>query len=319
MEPTVVTDTPLIDEIREKTFDQILREQAATRSKDSTKSLEPQETDEEKKKKDDVVKAEQEAKEKATIAEADKHDAEVAAKAAQDVLDKQLAEEQKKADALKAEEAEKKRLEDLKPKFTGKDEKGNVSPLNYEELTAESVRIAKEEAKREILAELAAKEQAIKAEQDKAQQTVEQQKAQQKSIEDSLQKELDRDLKALYAANDMPKIGDPKDENDPGNKAFKHLFETAQRVNGERIGKGLDPIRSIQVIRYGKDENGKPFYTPLAPLAGHDAPVFGSESSLSNEPPEDQYIPSRDRSKSMTQLVKEEAARLAKKLNVRGR
>jgi hypothetical protein len=116
----------------------------------------------------------------------------------------------------------------------------------------------------------------------------------------------------------MPKITDPKDENELGNKEYRNLFETAQKVNAERAAKGQTLIRSIQTIRYGKDVNGKAYYTPLAKPAGHDAPVLGSESTLSNELPEDKYIPSRDRGKSMTTLIKEEAKRLGRNLNIRG-
>lgn len=315
MDKTVVTDKPLIEEIREKTFDQILREQATSRNEDATKPLEIEETDEEKKKKEDDAKAAQEAKDKADAetkaVDAKKHDEEVAVKAAQEVIDRQKAEEKEKADKIKAEEDEKKRQEDLKPKYSGKDKDGNSVPLSYEEMNAESVRIAKEEAKREVLAEIDAREKAKADEQTRATQTVEQQKAAQKTVEDQLQAELDSDLKDLYAANKLPKIGDPKDENDPGNKEFKNLFETAQRVNGERLTKGLPPIRSIKLIYYEH-------YKPLEKPAGNDAPVVGNESSQSHEPPEDKYVPSRDRNKSMTQLVKEEAARLGRKLNVRG-
>ncbi len=314
----VVTEPNILEEIREKTFDQILREQAQSRKEDPTEPLELEETEEDKKKKEEEEKAAEERKTQEAAEAQKKHDEEIATRAAQEVADKIKAEEQAKIDKLHAEEEEQKRQESLKPKFTGKDENGNTVPLSYEELHAEDVRVAKEEAKREVFAELEARERAKQEEAAQHTQSLEQQKAQQKEIEDQLQKELDSDLKAIYTAGDMPKIGDPKNENDEGNKAFKHLFETAQRVNGERIGKGLPAIRSIQMIRYGKDENGKPFYTPLEKPAGHDAPVLGSESSLSHEAPVDEYIPARDRGKSMTQLIKEEAARLGKKLNIRG-
>lgn len=313
----VVTDTeeknPFISEVREKTFSEILKEQAESRNK-SDNTPDP----EEEKKKEEELKAKEE-KEKQELEESrKKHDEEVALKAAQDVIDKQKEEEKAKEDALKAEEDEKKRQEDLKPKFTGKDKDGNVVPLSYEELTAESVRIAEEKALERFRLEQSQKEAKIKEEQDTKNQTAEQQKEAQKTFEENLQKELDSDLASIYAAGDMPKIKDPKDEKDVGNREFKNLFETAQKVNGERIAKGLPPIRSIQVIRYAKDEKGVPYYKPLEKLPGHDAPVLGSESTISKTPSEDKYIPSRDRHKSMAQLIKEEAERLGRKLNVRG-
>src|ERR1035437_10119035 len=300
-------EQPLIEEVRNKSFEQILKEQS-TKPLEEEKVVEP--TDEEKKAKEEQEAKDAEEKIKADEAASKKRDEEIASKAAQDVVDAQKKEEQAKLDKVKADEDEVKRQEDLKPKFTGKDKDGNVVPLSYEELNAENVRIAKEEAKREVLAELDAREKVKSDEATKATQTKEQQAEAQKGFEAQLQTELDEDLKAIDAAGDMPKITDPKDENELGNKEYKNLFETAQKVNAQRLAAGKTLIRSIQTIRYGKDETGKAYYTPLAKPAGHNAPVLGSESTLSNEAPEDKYIPSRDRGKSMTQLIKEEAKRL---------
>lgn len=304
-------EKPFIEQVREKSFSEILQEQSQPQ-KAEEKPTEP--TNEDKKKEEDekAAKEAQDAKEKIEAEEADrKRQEDIATKAAQDVVDKQKAEETAKSDAIKADEAEKKRLEDLKPKFTGKDKDGNTVPLSYEELHAEDVRVAKELAKEEIRAELKAEKDKEKAEADKQAQTVEQQKATQKSFEDQLQKELDADLNDLYANGKLPKVTDPKNENDIGNKEFKNLFETAQKVNAERMAKGEAPIRSIKLIYYEH-------YKPLGKLAGHDAPVMGNESPLGHEAPDDKYIPSRDRNKSMTQLVKEEYQRLTKRNNVRG-
>jgi len=311
MTETVITEKPLLEEIREKSFDQLVRDQY---NPEDQAPQHTEETDEEKKKKDDEkrVQADKEKIEsESRMAEERKWTEDIAQKAAQQVLEKQRSEEQEKLDKVKAEEDEKKRLEDLKPRFTGKDRDGNTVPLSYEELHAEDVRVAEERAVARIHAELKAVEETKQAEITRQTQTLEQQKSQQKSIEDQLQKELDSDLRDLYSANKMPKISDPKNENDPGNKEFKNLFETAQRVNGERMAQGLSPIRSIKLIYYEH-------YKPLAPPPGHDSPVFGNESTISSEPPADKYVVSRDRGKSMAQLVKEEAARLGKRLNVRG-
>lgn len=309
-EEKVLTDKPLITEIREKSFNDILREQADSRNKEEV--TEP--TEEEKKKEEDekAAKEAQNAKEKVEAEEADrKRQEEIATKAAEDVINKQKEEEKAREDKIKAEEAEKQRQEDLKPKFTGKDAEGNVVPKNYEEITEEATRIAEAKALDKIRAEQAEKASEAKKIQDEKTQSETQKKEQQKSFEDQLQKELDADLNDLYASNKLPKVKDPKDENDEGNKEFKNLFETAQRVNAERIAKGLPIIRSIKLIYYEH-------YKPLKQPAGGDAPVMGSESTLSREAPEDKYIPSRDRNKSMAQLVREEALRLGKKVGIRG-
>jgi hypothetical protein len=309
-------EQPLIEEVRNKSFEQILKEQSTKPLEEEVKVVEP--TDEEKKAKEDQEAKDAEEKIKADEVASKKRDEDIAAKAAQDVIDAQKKEEQDKADKVKADEDEAKRQEDLKPKFTGKDKDGNTVPLSYEELTAENTRIASELAADKIRQELADKEKVKTDEETKATQTKEQQAEAQKGFEAQLQTELDEDLKAIYAAGDMPKITDPKDENELGNKEYRNLFETAQKVNAARATAGKTLIRSIQTIRYGKDETGKAYYTPLAKPAGHNAPVLGSESTLSNEAPEDKYIPSRDRGKSMTQLIKEEAKRLGRNLNIRG-
>lgn len=310
---TKTEEKPLLEEIRNKSYYDILKEQreAATKPLEE-KSEEPTEEQKKKEEEERLTKEADEAKKKVEEEEqARKRDEEIARKAADDVIAKQKAEEEEKKRLALEEEEAKKRAEELKPKFTGKDKDGNVVPASYEELTAESVRIAKLQAKQETLAELEAKEKEKQQEQERIQKAEEDRKAQQKSFEDQLQKELDDDLKELYAANKLPKVKDPNDPNDIGNKEFKNLFETAQKVNAERMAKGEPPIRSIKLIFYEH-------YKPLGQLPGHDAPVLGGESTISHELPEDKYIPSRDRNKTMTQLIKEEAARMQKKLNIRG-
>lgn len=330
---TVVTTPPaeekkdptLLEEVRGKSFNQILREQAEARQKatsgeDDSKT---QETEEEKKKKEEDEKAAKEAEEaKRKVEEeeaAKKRDAEIAKQAADEVLRKQ--EEEKKAaeEKAKAEEEAKKREEALKPKFTGKDKDGKVVPKDYDELALESARIGKEQALKELEEKEAAKAAADKKAQEDKEAAEKAQKERQVAIEAELQKQMDADLTAMYAAGDMPKVKDPKDENDPGNKEFKHLLETAQKVNADLIAKGQKPIMSLQVIRYGKGEDGKPYYTPLVTKpAGHDAPVLGSESPISHEAPDDKYVVSRDRHKSVKQIMREVQEAARKKLNVRG-
>jgi hypothetical protein len=305
-------EKPLGQEVREKSFQQLLREQRDATQKPETPATPDPETPA-----PDAVSDEQKAKEAEAKAAADKQEeenrqADLAKKAAEEVIKKQEEEKQKKQDRIKAEEAAKAKEEELKPKFTATDKDGNPVPKNYDEIAAESARIAEEKALARLRAEQQEKEAEaarVAAEKTKNEETI---KAQQKAAEEQLQKELDTDLNDLYAGNKLPKIKDPKDPNDPGNKEFKNLFETAQKVNAERMAKGEPPIRSIKLIYYEH-------YKPLAKPAGHDAPVLGSETTISNEPPVDKYVVARDRNKSMAQLVKEEAMRAAKKLQIRGK
>jgi len=291
---------------RNLTFSQIVEKQQKEREKLEADKKEDEKPDTEVVK-DDKPTDEEVAKQKQLDAEtAEKRQAELAAKTAAEVVEKQrLAEEDRKAKEQQALDAEKKRQEALKPKFTGVDKDGNPLPKSYDEIAAESARIAKEEA----TAEIRAKEAATKA------------------FNEGLQKEMDADLNAIYKANDLPKIkveikdaSDPTDPgfSDPGYKEREHLFKTAVKVNSQRMAKGQPLIRSIQMIRYGKDpETGKAYYTPLTKqVAGHNAPVFGNESSQSEEISE-KYNIKTDRNKSYAQIIREERQRLASKANVR--
>lgn len=321
-EPTVVTDKkeekkdkPIGIEVREKTFHQILKEQ---QQKLNTPEEEKKEEPKPEEKVDEEAQKAKEAEEnRKREEEAAKEREEIARKAAEEVVKKQEEEKQKEADRVKAEEEAKKREEALKPAWqkdpnAPKDETGKPIPQSYDQLAEEAARIGEEralarmEAKQAEERAEAAKQEAAKA------QTEEQQKAATEAMEKQIQSEIESDLNDLYANNKLPKIKDPKDENDPGNKEYRNLFETAQKVNAERIAKGQAPIRSLKLIYYEH-------YKPLGKPAGHDAPVLGGESTISNEPPEDKYIVSRDRNKSIAQMVKEEYARMRKGINVRGK
>lgn len=310
---------PLGIEVREKSFQQILREQQEERNKPAEET--PIEPTEEEKKAEDEKKAKEaedtKIKEEADKKAEDEKQAAIAQKAAEDVIKKQEDERQKEIDRVKAEEEEKKRQEALKPSWqtdpnAPKDKDGNPIPQSYDQIANEAARIAEEKAYARIKAEQDKKITNDKADQETKQKQEQQVKDQQKVLADQLQSELDADLTDLYAGNKLPKIKDPKNENDPGIKEQRNLFETAQKVNADRMSKGLPPIRSIKLIYYEH-------YKPLGKLAGHDAPVLGSESNQSDELPEDRYIPSRDRNKSISQLVKEEAAKFAKKVMIRGK
>jgi len=313
---------------RNLTFSQIVEKQQKEREKLEADKKEDEKPDTEVVK-DDKPTDEEVAKQKQLDAEtAEKRQAELAAKTAAEVVEKQrLAEEDRKAKEQQALDAEKKRQEALKPKFTGVDKDGNPLPKSYDEIAAESARIAKEEATAEIRAELAEKEAKAKETQDQEAKVKADKEAATKAFNEGLQKEMDADLNAIYKANDLPKIkveikdaSDPTDPgfSDPGYKEREHLFKTAVKVNSQRMAKGQPLIRSIQMIRYGKDpETGKAYYTPLTKqVAGHNAPVFGNESSQSEEISE-KYNIKTDRNKSYAQIIREERQRLASKANVR--
>lgn len=308
-------EKPLGVEVREKSFHQILKEQQEERSKPAEEQPDAQivadkakEEEEKKAKDEEEAKAKQEADRKLE----DDRQAAIAKSAAEEVVKKQEEEKQRELDRVKAEETEKERQEALKPKFTGVDEKGNVVPKSYEEVVAEGARIGEERALARLRTEQEERDAQVKQETAQKEQQTQQQADAQKAAEDQLQKELDADLNDLYTNNKLPKIKDPKDENDPGNKEFRNLFETAQKVNADRMAKGLAPIRSIKLIYYEH-------YKPLEKPAGSEAPVLGAEPTLNTDLPEDRYIPSRDRNKSMTQLLKEETERLAKKVGIRSK
>lgn len=313
-DPEEKKDKPLIEEIRSKSFQELVNENAEERNKPQ-KEAPVEKSADEKAKEEETTKAKEaedaKAKEDAAKQEADRQAA-LATKAAEEVVKKQEEEKQRELDKAKAEEAEKARQEALKPKFTGVDEKGNVTPKDYDELALESARIGEEKAYARIKAEQEAAATQAKQEQDQKTQAEEQAKEKRQALENQLQKELDSDLTDLYSANKLPKIKDPNNENDPGVKEQRNLFEIAQKVNAERMAKGEPPIRSIKLIYYEH-------YKPLEKPAGHNAPVLGAESSVSNELPEDKYIPSRDRNKSIEQLVKEEAIKFSKKIGIRSK
>lgn len=310
-------EKPIGIEVREKSFQQILQEQQAARTTPTDEKPELSEEDKKKQEDENAAKDAQEAKEKIEAEEAaKKRDEEIATKAAEETVKRQEEAKKKEEEKATAEAEAKKKEEALKPKWqtdpnAPKDEKGNPIPRSYDEIAAEAARIGKEEA----LAVFRAEQQAEKLRQAEDAQaklkTEEDRQAAEKAKLDQLQKEMDADLNDLYATNKLPKVKDEKDPNDLGMKEFKNLFETAQRVNAERMASGKAPIRSLKLIYYEH-------YKPLIEPAGKNAPVFGNESPVSHEAPEDRYIPARDRRKSMTQLFKEEAARQLRKVGVRG-
>ena len=312
-------NVPQVIQDRNKTFSQIIAEQQTAKPTEETVEKTPEEVQKEteeaqvKQKEDEenVRKAKEEEKRAA---------AELAAQTAADVVQKQQqAQEEAKRKALEAEEAEKRRQEALKPRFTAKDANGNPLPSSYEEATLEGARIGKEEALAEFEKRQAERDAKALEAQQKQQEATAQKEQTAQAFSDQLKKDLDSDEAAIYAAGDLPKIKDPANEKDPGILAKNHLYETAQKVNAKRIAAGQPLIRSLQIIRYGRDESGKPYYTPLkTEVPGHDAPVLGSESAGTPEPEKSTYNVARDRRMSPAQIIADEARKAAKRLGIRG-
>lgn len=310
---TVITeekDKSIGQEVREKSFSQIIHD-IQNPVEEKTEEVVEEPTEDEEKKAADAEKAVKEAEEARA-----KEQADLASKAAEEVLAKQEAAKQAEMDRVKAEDAEKARLESLKPSWqtdpnAPKDENGNPLPRSYDEIAKETARIAEENAVTRIRAEQAEAAAKAKEEADTTAKTQADQAAAIKARDEAFAKELQDEETDLYTKNLMPKIKDPKNPQDPGLVARENLYKKAVEVNAERIAKGEPAIRSIKLIYYE-------YYKPTQNLAGHDAPVIGNESTISNETPDDKYIPSRDRKKSVTQLLKEAASAQAAKFKVRG-
>jgi len=322
---------PQVLKDRNKTFSQIIAEQQSAKPQNSEAATSPDAQEDQGKSKDDQSDIQKEEEEKqAKIREEEelakkakeeekKQAAEIAAQTAAEVLKKQ--EDEKKAEAarIKAEEEEKARQEALKPRFSGVDKDGKPLPTNYDEIAEEGARIGEERALAKMRAELAEKERIAQEKQQQEQQAKQQQEQNAQAFRDQLKRDLDADEAAIYAAGDLPKIKDPNNEKDPGILAKNYLYQVAQQVNAKRIAEKKPLIRSLQVIRYGRDENGKPYYTPpKTEVPGHDAPVLGSESPGIPESDKSRYDVSRDRKMSISQILADEARKASRRLGIRG-
>lgn len=108
-----------------------------------------------------------------------------------------------------------------------------------------------------------------------------------KSAEEARTKELntyiDNELDELISGDKIPKIVDKSDENDPGVKARKAIFQAMLEVNTERAKSGKPPIYSPKIIFYEhyKDPNQQP--------AGEDAPIAGRSTHSGGESKEFGY------------------------------
>lgn len=188
----------------------------------------------------------------------------------------------KVADQIKAKEEESKRLEEeaklkAEQEVKSKDEFQPVwkregrQPLNYEEIVAESNRIA------DLRMEQKLAERDAKVAQEKK--VIEEAQKTEQSKIDAYNKLVDEELEELYANDKLPKIKDQNDPNDLGVKERFNLFKRMQEVNQERISKGLEPIYSVHRI-YNS------YYKPTKQPAGADLPITGSKTASPAPQPE---------------------------------
>ena len=309
------------EEVRKKSFSQIIiegaKEDAKREQSDSTpppvEAVDNQVSEEDEKRKKEEAELEAAKKEEADreAQRAEREQARLEEQRRVDEIAKKTADELKAREdeerrrELKAEE-DRKRQEQLQNDLIPIWEREGRQPKDYTEIAFESKRIAK----LETLAELEARESLRREEEEKRRQEEQirqtQVKQAQESFSKQLQRELDEDLTDLYKADRLPKIKDPNNPSDEGLKEQKRLFETAAKVNKERLDKGLPPIRSIKVIYY---EHFKPKDKP----AGHDAPVQGN-SQPTTQQNADKFNWSRDHKKSMREILAEEKARMKRAL-----
>ena len=79
----------------------------------------------------------------------------------------------------------------------------------------------------------------------------------------------------------MPKIEDPKNEDDIGIRARKSLFSKMIEVNEQRTKDGKEPIYSLKEIYYEHPINEEP---------GKSAPVSVGRGSVPTEGEEFEYV-----------------------------
>lgn len=315
-------------QVREKTFTQLLQEQRQSNQtkEETTPEIKPTEEEEKKTKEvaDAKVREDQEKKDKETQEARVREQDEIAKRTADELATRQAAERKVQEDRKKAEDDEKARQEALKPAWqkdpnAPKDKDGNPLPRSYEELTTEAARIGEERALEKMRAEQAEKDAATKTQQEATQKQQQAEEARKKTFNDQLQKEIDDDLNGLWADKKLTKMKDPNDPNDPGVKEKNAFIKTAVEVNAKRMGEGKPPIRSLKLIYYESylPNREKILQEINKQPAGGDAPVMGAESTQGHELPDDKYIPARDRKKSFAQIAREEMQRMAGKARIR--
>lgn len=162
--------------------------------------------------------------------------------------------------ALTGEKAEEEQVSAYK-KFANETWKKEGRNPTYEE-ALEFVSEQAVEALEKRQAEKIQKEEETKKTQEKAQ----------AEREANLNKYIDSELEDLIGKGKIPAITNKDDENDPGVRARRAIFQAMLDVNKERTAEGKDPIYSPKIIYY------EHYKAPTQQPAGADAPVFGGKS-----------------------------------------
>jgi len=92
--------------------------------------------------------------------------------------------------------------------------------------------------------------------------------------EANLNKYIDSELEDLVSSGKLPKVVDKSDENDPGVKARRAVFQAMMEVNTKRASEGKDPIYSPKIVYY------EHYKSPIEQPAGADAPISGGRSGV---------------------------------------
>ena len=222
-------------------------------------------------------------------------DAALKAKEAMTAELKKNAEDEEKSKKEKVEEEAR-----IKAKWTGKDEKtGTVTPKDYDEIVAESVRIAKEEATRlfetqyEARKAKEAEEAKVKTEAQKADD-----ETKKKAIEAEATSERDRisrEMDVLIKNGNLEKPVDINNEEEPATKKYKEFLNSAIKYN---VAHPEAIVRSpIEFFHY--------HYKATKGPAGADAPIGGNRSIRVSQANDEKYNYVKDHGKSFKQITSE--------------
>lgn len=276
-----------MDTIKKELIDEATKEEEVEKKEEETptppeepKTPEPEVKPEEKEEpKEDVSKIAREAAEKAT-----------------EELKKEI-DEIKGQNLTKKQEEE--AIEEAKTRWT----KEGRNPKDYDEIVVEAEERAFNRMQKFI------EERERKKEEELANKTKQEQEAQQqaeeqhKTVLEQTQASLAREIQELEEGGYIPKVSDPNDENDEGNRVRKALFVKGVEINNERIKKGLPPENSIAKVffMHFKGANNQP--------AGADAPISGNKPTAVPKESEKPYIYARDHNKTFSQIMAEEKAK----------
>lgn len=214
------------------------------------------------------------------------------------------AEIKKIQDSTQTNEEKNKQIEALKVKWQGVDPKtGKPSPVNYDEIVAETRRIVMEEVKQFYKEQ---KEHELE-EMKKVQTEDEQKKVQEKKTYEErltqVQARINNEMEELFVQGKLARPKDINDLKDPAARKVKDLFDQAAAYNMQRQkeGKELEPSIAKFFFMYYKPKGDQP--------AGADAPVSTNKAAPPPADTEDRYVYARDHRKSMRQILYEAAQR----------